>query len=99
MIEWKSAFRLLEWSLVVDRLDELLVLTTILDAGSLAAAARRLRRSPPAMTRSLAALDWPELLARLSAEAQSDAGRAACLALGPADDADEARRQEARSEA
>ena len=57
MIEWKSAFRLLEWSLVVDRLDELLVLTTILDAGSLAAAARRLRRSPPAMTRSLAALE------------------------------------------
>jgi DNA-binding transcriptional LysR family regulator len=47
----------LEWSLVVDRLDELLVLTTILDAGSLAAAARRLRRSPPAMTRSLAALE------------------------------------------
>ena len=54
---WKSAFHLLEWSLVVDRLDELLVLTTILDAGSLAAAARRLRRSPPAMTRSLAALE------------------------------------------
>jgi DNA-binding transcriptional LysR family regulator len=39
------------------RLDELLVLTAILDAGSLAAAARRLRRSPPAMTRSLAALE------------------------------------------
>src|SRR6266566_4673091 len=42
---------------IVDRLDELLVLTTIFDAGSLAAAARRLRRSPPAMTRSLAALE------------------------------------------
>src|SRR5258708_37223821 len=41
----------------MDRLDELLVLTTILDAGSLAAAARRLRRSPPAMTRSLADLE------------------------------------------
>jgi DNA-binding transcriptional LysR family regulator len=41
----------------VGRLDELLVLTAILDAGSLAAAARRLRRSPPAMTRSLAALE------------------------------------------
>ena len=41
----------------MDRLDELLVLTTILDAGSLAAAARRLRRSPPAMTRSLATLE------------------------------------------
>jgi DNA-binding transcriptional LysR family regulator len=42
---------------MVDRLDELLVLTTILEAGSLAGAARRLRRSPPAMTRSLAALE------------------------------------------
>jgi len=41
----------------MDRLDELLVLTAILDAGSLAAAARRLRRSPPAITRSLAALE------------------------------------------
>lgn len=41
----------------MDRLDELVVLTTILDAGSLAAAARRLRRSPPAMTRSLATLE------------------------------------------
>ena len=57
MIEWKSAFHLLERCSIVDRLDELLVLTTILDAGSLAAAARRLRRSPPAMTRSLAALE------------------------------------------
>jgi len=35
VIEWKSAFHLLEWSLVVDRLDELFVLTAILDAGSL----------------------------------------------------------------
>jgi DNA-binding transcriptional LysR family regulator len=42
---------------MVDRLDELLVLTTILEAGSLAGAARQLRRSPPAMTRSLAALE------------------------------------------
>jgi DNA-binding transcriptional LysR family regulator len=41
----------------MDRLDELIVLTTILEAGSLAAAARRLRRSPPAITRSLAALE------------------------------------------
>lgn len=39
------------------RLDELLVFTTILDAGSLAEAARRLRRSSPAVTRSLAALE------------------------------------------
>jgi DNA-binding transcriptional LysR family regulator len=41
----------------MDRLDELLVLATIVDAGSLAGAARRLRRSPPAVTRSLAALE------------------------------------------
>jgi DNA-binding transcriptional LysR family regulator len=41
----------------MDRIDELLVFATILDAGSLAAAARRLRRSPPAITRSLAALE------------------------------------------
>jgi DNA-binding transcriptional LysR family regulator len=41
----------------MDRLDELLVLATILDTGSLAGAARRLRRSPPAVTRSLAALE------------------------------------------
>lgn len=41
----------------MDRLDELLVFTTILDAGSMAGAARRLRRSPPAMTRALAALE------------------------------------------
>ena len=41
----------------MDRLDELLVLTTILDAGSLAGAARRLRRSPPAVTRMLAVLE------------------------------------------
>ena len=41
----------------MDRFDELVVFTTILDAGSLAAAARRLRRSPPAITRTLAALE------------------------------------------
>jgi DNA-binding transcriptional LysR family regulator len=41
----------------LDRFDELVVFTTILDAGSLAGAARRLRRSPPAVTRSLAALE------------------------------------------
>ena len=41
----------------MDRLDELVVFTAILDAGSLAAAARRLRRSPPAVTRSLATLE------------------------------------------
>ena len=41
----------------MDRFDELLVFTTILEAGSLAAAARRLRRSSPAVTRTLAALE------------------------------------------
>ncbi len=41
----------------MDRLDELVVFTAILEAGSLAAAARGLRRSYPAVTRSLAALE------------------------------------------
>src|SRR5436190_1701574 len=41
----------------MDRLDELTALVTILEAGSLAAAGRKLRRSPPAMTRLLAALE------------------------------------------
>ena len=41
----------------MDRLDELTAYLAILDAGSLAAAGRKLRRSPPAMTRSLAALE------------------------------------------
>jgi DNA-binding transcriptional LysR family regulator len=41
----------------MDRLDELTVLVAVIDHGSLAAAARRLRRSPPAVTRALAALE------------------------------------------
>ena len=41
----------------MDRLDELAVLVTIVDEGSLAAAARRLRRSAPSITRVLAALE------------------------------------------
>jgi DNA-binding transcriptional LysR family regulator len=41
----------------MDRLDELAVFAAILDAGSLAAAAGRLRRSSPAVTRALAALE------------------------------------------
>jgi DNA-binding transcriptional LysR family regulator len=41
----------------MDRLDELAVLVAVIDHGSLAAAARRLRRSPPAVTRALAALE------------------------------------------
>jgi DNA-binding transcriptional LysR family regulator len=41
----------------MDRLQELEVLVAVIDHGSLAAAARRLRRSPPAVTRALAALE------------------------------------------
>lgn len=41
----------------MDRLDELATFVAILDAGSLAAAGRKLRRSPPAVTRALAALE------------------------------------------
>ena len=41
----------------MDRLDELAVLAAVLDAGTLAAAARRLRRSPPMISRMLASLE------------------------------------------
>jgi DNA-binding transcriptional LysR family regulator len=41
----------------MDRLEELAVLVAVIDHGSLSAAARRLRRSPPAVTRALAALE------------------------------------------
>jgi hypothetical protein len=41
----------------MDRLEELTILVAIVDHGSLTAAARRLRRSPPAVTRALAALE------------------------------------------
>ncbi|MBX9700331.1 MAG: LysR family transcriptional regulator, partial [Acetobacteraceae bacterium] len=41
----------------MDRLDELRLLLAILDGGSLAAAGRRMHLSPPAVTRSLAALE------------------------------------------
>ncbi len=41
----------------MDRLDELALLVAVIDAGGLAAAGRRLRRSPTAMTRALAALE------------------------------------------
>jgi DNA-binding transcriptional LysR family regulator len=41
----------------MDRLDEMAVLAAVLDTGSLAAAGRRLRRSPPAITRTIAALE------------------------------------------
>jgi DNA-binding transcriptional LysR family regulator len=41
----------------LDRLDELAVLVAAIDEGSLVGAATRLRRSPPAVTRALAALE------------------------------------------
>jgi DNA-binding transcriptional LysR family regulator len=41
----------------MDRLDEIAVLVAVLDTGSLAAAGRRLRRSPPAITRIIATLE------------------------------------------
>lgn len=41
----------------MDRLDALRLLVTVLDAGSLAEAGRRLRLSPPAVTRALAGLE------------------------------------------
>ncbi|MFZ6645468.1 LysR substrate-binding domain-containing protein [Undibacterium sp. TJN25] len=41
----------------MDRLDELTVFLAILDTASLSGAGRKLRRSPPAITRSLAALE------------------------------------------
>jgi DNA-binding transcriptional LysR family regulator len=41
----------------MDRLDELTVFVTVLESGSLASAGRKLRRSPPAVTRALNALE------------------------------------------
>ena len=41
----------------MDRFDELAIFVAIIDAGSLAGAARRLRRSRPAVTRALAGLE------------------------------------------
>ncbi|EJL38433.1 transcriptional regulator [Caulobacter sp. AP07] len=41
----------------MDRLDELAMLVAVIDAGGLAAAGRKLRKSPAAMTRALAALE------------------------------------------
>jgi len=41
----------------MDRLDELTVFVGIVDAGSLVGASRRLRRSPPAVTRALSSLE------------------------------------------
>jgi len=41
----------------MDRLDELAIFVAIVDEGSLAAAGRKLRRSPPSVTRALAVLE------------------------------------------
>jgi DNA-binding transcriptional LysR family regulator len=41
----------------MDRLDELTIFVAIVEAGSLVSAARRLRRSPPAVTRALGSLE------------------------------------------
>jgi len=41
----------------MDRLDELTIFVAIVEAGSLISASRRLRRSPPAVTRALSALE------------------------------------------
>jgi DNA-binding transcriptional LysR family regulator len=41
----------------MDRFDELIIFVGIIDAGSLVTASRRLRRSPPAVTRALSSLE------------------------------------------
>jgi DNA-binding transcriptional LysR family regulator len=41
----------------MDRIEELAIFVAIVDTGSLAGAAKRLRRSPPAVTRALAAIE------------------------------------------
>lgn len=64
----------------MDRLQELAIVVAVVDNGSLAAAARRLRRSPPAVTRALAALEarvGARLIERSTRRlAVTDAGRA-----------------------
>lgn len=64
----------------MDRLDELTIFVRIVEEGSLARAARRLRRSPPSVTRGLAALEARvglRLIERTTRRlAPSEAGRA-----------------------
>ncbi|HEY1542429.1 MAG TPA: LysR family transcriptional regulator [Xanthobacteraceae bacterium] len=79
----------------MDRLQELAVLVAVVDHGSLAAAARRLRRSPPAVTRALSALEdrvGVRLIERTTRRlAATEAGRAmAERARGILDDYDHA---------
>jgi DNA-binding transcriptional LysR family regulator len=79
----------------MDRLDELAVFVAIIDHGGLAAAARRLRRSPPAVTRALSSLEerlGVRLIERTTRRfAPTEAGRAlaarARVLLGDYDDA------------
>ncbi len=63
----------------MDRLDELEIFAAILDSGSLAGAGRKLRRSPPAITRALNALEsrlGTRLLERTTRQlAPTEAGR------------------------
>ncbi len=63
----------------MDRLDELATFVAILDEGSLAAAGRKLRRSPPAVTRALAMLEervGARLLERTTRQSKpTEAGR------------------------
>src|SRR5215468_7463734 len=63
----------------MDRLDELAIFVAIVDEGSLAAAGRKLRRSPPAVTRALAVLEervGARLLERTTRRSRpTDAGR------------------------
>jgi DNA-binding transcriptional LysR family regulator len=63
----------------MDRFDELAVLVAVVDEGSLVAAARRLRRSPPAVTRALSALEsrvGARLIARTTRQlSPTEAGR------------------------
>src|SRR5258708_33194015 len=64
----------------MDRLDELAIFVRIVEEGSLARAASRLRRSPPAVTRALASLEdriGLRLIDRTTRRlAPSEAGRA-----------------------
>lgn len=71
----------------MDRLDELAVFIAVLETGSLAGAARRLRRSAPAVTRTLAALETrigARLVERTTRRlAVTDAGRRLAEAARP----------------
>jgi len=71
----------------MDRLDELAVLVSVVDHGSLVAAARHLRRSQPAVTRALSALEsrvGARLVARTTRRlSPTDAGRALAEASRP----------------